>query len=77
MAVQSTWFRMTPEILIEYRTDRYRMLNNRSSDDEQPKRFYIIKTLNNEIQYVEDPRYTDETKRSWYKNQSLYQKYPA
>ena len=77
MAIQSTWFRMTPEILIEYRTDQYRMLNGRTSDDEQPRRFYIVETLNGEIVYVEDLRYTDETKREWYKNQALYQKFPA
>jgi hypothetical protein len=74
--VQSTWFQMTPEILLEYRTDRYRIIQGGASSDVQPSRYYIYKANDEKIVYTEDPRYTDKNNRDWYKNQSVWQKFP-
>ena len=76
MAVSSTWFMMTPELLLEYRTDRYKIIQGGKSSDKQPSVYYIYKGKDGRIAYAEDFRYTDITSRDWYKNQSVWQKFP-
>ena len=76
MAVQSTYFMMTPEILLEYRTDRYNIIKGGMSKDKQPRRYYIYKGKDGRIVYTEDYRYTDKNSRDWYKNQAVWQKFP-
>ena len=59
---------MTPEILLEYRTDRYNIIKGGMSKDKQPSRYYIYKGKDGRIVYTEDYRYTDKNSRDWYKN---------
>ena len=67
---------MTPEILLEYRTDRKRIIQGGKSTDKQPSRYYIYKANDGRIVYTEDNRYQDKNNRDWYKNQSVWQKFP-
>ena len=71
MAVSSTWFMMTPELLLEYRTDRYKIIQGGKSTDKQPSVYYIYKGKDGRIAYTEEPRYEEKT-RDWYKNQSVW-----
>ena len=76
MAVQSTWFQMNPQILLEYRTDRYKIISGGKSTDPQPDRYYIYEAHDGRIAFTEDWRYGKKTGRDWYKNQGPWLKFP-
>ena len=66
------------QILLEYRSRAKDITFNKLSDDVQPREFFIYRGNDSELYYTESKRYTDPTAadKSWFKNQSLYQKYP-
>ena len=62
--------------MLEYVSDQFRILNSSSSPDRQPSRCYIYRGLDNMLYYTEQPRYPKADKENYYKNQSLYIKFP-
>lgn len=75
---QSTWFRVTDQILLEYRSRSKDVTFDGTSSDVQPGKYYIYRGHDDKLYYTEDIRYTapQATDKSWFLNQSLYQKYP-
>lgn len=74
MSATSNYYRVTPQILIEYVTDRYKIIN-KNNDYVQPNKYYIYKGIDGDLYYTEEPRYPSSDSRYLY-NQSLYQKFP-
>ena len=77
MSATSNYYRVTPQILIEYVTDQYKIIRGINDHaDKQPEKYFIYKGLDGGLYYTEKPRYTDPNSQDYFKNQSLYQKYP-
>ena len=75
----STWYKVTDQILLEYRSRSKDVIFDHTSEDTQPRSFYIYKGYDDKLYYTEELRYTNpaEANKSWFLNQSLYNKYPA
>ena len=75
----STWYKVTDQILLEYRSRSKDVIFDHTSEDTQPRSFYIYKGYDDNLYYTEELRYTNpaEANKSWFLNQSLYNKYPA
>lgn len=75
MAITSNFYRVTPQILLEYRSNQYNIINNQGIDGyTQPSKYYIYKGNDDNIYYTEAPKYTSSA--DYYKNMSIYQMYP-
>ena len=75
MAITSNFYRVTPQILLEYRSNQYNIINNQGVDGYmQPSKYYIYKGNDDNIYYTEEPKYTSSS--DYYKNMSIYQMYP-
>lgn len=66
------------QILLEYRSRAKDITFNKLSEDVQPREFFIYRGNDGELYYTESKRYNEPgaSDKSWFKNQSLYQKYP-
>ena len=75
----SSWYKVTDQILLEYRSRSKDVIFDKISEDTQPKSFYIYRGFDDNLYYTEQLRYTNpaEVDKSWFLNQSLYQKYPS
>lgn len=77
--INSTWFKVNQQILLEYRSRAKDITFNKLSDDIQPSEFFIYRGNDEQLYYTESPRYSDPaaSDKSWFLNQSIYQKYPG
>ena len=76
MSIQSNFYKVTNQIMLEYRSDQFKILNSDMSVDVQPERCYIYRGLDDCLYYTEDLRYKDTKSADYYKNQALYLKFP-
>lgn len=76
MAITSNFYRVTPQILLEYRSNQYDIINNQGINGyAQPSKYYIYKGNDDNIYYTEEPKYASSSS-DYYKNMSIYQMYP-
>ena len=75
MSVSSNFFRMTPQIMLEYRCNQYDIVSGNPSRDTQPSKYYIYKGNDDSLYYTEEKRYNSVSSYDYYKNKSLYMKY--
>ena len=82
--VQSYYYRLTEEIMLEYRTDRYAAVTGTGrSQSNVPDNYYIYKGLDGGIYYTETCRYPRpagadiDARRKFFKNQAVYLKMPS
>lgn len=73
MSVNSNFYRVTPQIMLEYRTNQYDIIKENTQNDIQTDRYYVYKGLDGELYYTEDSRHVTDNK---YLDQNLYQKFP-
>lgn len=72
----SRYYRMTPQIMLEYNTKQYEMVSNTlGSSDKQPDTYYVYVAQDGSVCYTENIRYAAGSK-DYVKNQGLYLKLP-
>ena len=62
--------------MLEYRCNQYDIVSGNPSRDTQPSKYYIYKGNDDSLYYTEEKRYNSVSSYDYYKNQSLYMKYP-
>ena len=62
--------------MLEYRCNQYDIVSGNPSRDTQPSKYYIYKGNDDSLYYTEEKRYNSVSSFDYYKNQSLYMKYP-
>ena len=62
--------------MLEYRCNQYDIVSGNPSRDTQPSKYYIYKGNDDSLYYTEEKRYNSVASYDYYKNQSLYMKYP-
>lgn len=84
MSFVSNFYRATPQILVEYRTPQYDIINNSANYTMTPSKKYVYKGLDGDMYFIYGPKsfsesnsvsLTDSDSGSVKKNQSLYMKY--
>lgn len=72
----SKYYRMTSQLLLEYRCKQYEIISNSGSSDKQPETYYTYIGKDGQIYYTEEPR-INEAGEKFTSNQSLYLKLPV
>jgi hypothetical protein len=74
MSITSNYYRVTPQIMLEHRTD-FLKINSDVISANQPETYYTYEGLDGNMYYTENPHYVS-TDSNYFQCQSHYQKYP-